>query len=48
VFEADAWQVVGLHHAGGTFQRLDGGTPPYDANEGISIRAIRDATKEVR
>lgn len=45
VFEADAWKVIGLHHAGGTYPRLDGGTPPYDANEGLSICAIRNATK---
>ena len=28
VFEEDAWEVVGLHHAGGTFDRLDGRTRP--------------------
>jgi hypothetical protein len=43
VFEAQAWRVVGLHHAGGTLERLDGTQPPYEANEGISIRAIRAA-----
>ena len=45
VFEALDWRVVALHHAGGTFERLDGTTPPYEANEGISIRAIRDAIR---
>ena len=41
VFEAEDWRAIGLHHAGGTFERLDGKQPPYDANEGISIRAIK-------
>jgi hypothetical protein len=45
VFEEDAWEVVGLHHAGGTFDRLDGGTPPYEANEGITILALKNAPK---
>jgi Trypsin-like peptidase domain/Tetratricopeptide Repeats-Sensor len=45
VFEEDAWEVVGLHHAGGTFDRLDGGTPPYEANEGISIMALKNVPK---
>jgi hypothetical protein len=45
VFEEDAWEVVGLHHAGGTFDRLDGGTPPYEANEGISILALKSVPK---
>jgi hypothetical protein len=41
VFEAEDWRAVALHHAGGTFERLDGRQPPYEANEGITIRAIR-------
>jgi len=45
VFEDTSWQVVGLHHAGGTFDRLDGGLPPYEANEGIALRSIQDATR---
>lgn len=45
VFEDDGWRVVALHHAGGRgVPRLDGaGT--YDANEGISIAAIRSAVR---
>ena len=43
VFDADNWQAVGLHHAGGTFERLDGTTPPYQANEGITVLAIKAA-----
>jgi len=45
VFDEAGWQVVGLHHAGGTFERLDGGAPPYEANEGISMRSIQAATR---
>ena len=41
VFEAEDWRVVGLHHAGGTFERLDGKQPPYEANEGIAVRALK-------
>ncbi len=48
VFEADDWRVVALHHAGGRFEQLedpplDGTPPPYDANEGITVRAIKAA-----
>jgi V8-like Glu-specific endopeptidase len=43
VFEDEGWQAVGLHHAGGTFERLDGTRPPYQANEGITVLAIRAA-----
>jgi hypothetical protein len=42
---AEAWQVIGLHHAGGVLEQLDPGQPEYEANEGIRLRAIRDATK---
>ena len=45
VFEDTAWQVVGLHHAGGLLDRLDGTPPPYEANEGIAIRALSAATQ---
>jgi hypothetical protein len=45
VFEEHAWEVVGLHHAGGVYDRLDRNPPPYEANEGISIPAIRDRTQ---
>jgi hypothetical protein len=43
VFESHGWRVVALHHAGGRgLPRLDGpGT--YDANEGITINALRRA-----
>jgi hypothetical protein len=44
VFEADAWKVVALHHAGGLLDRLDG-TDKYEANEGIVIRSIQEATR---
>ena len=47
VFEAGDWRAVALHHAGGTLERLDGTQPPYDANEGISLAAIREAIKLV-
>jgi hypothetical protein len=42
LFDAD-WRLIGIHHAGSdTMPRLDGeGT--YQANEGISIHAIREA-----
>ena len=44
VFEAKDWQVVGLHHAGGKFSCLSvKQKEPYEANEGILVRAIRDA-----
>ena len=43
VFDADGWRAVGLHHAGGTFERLDGTRPPYQANEGITMVAIKAA-----
>lgn len=37
------WRLVGLHHAGGPLPRLRGQVGTYDANEGISIAAIRQA-----
>ena len=48
VFEAEDWRVAALHHAGGRFEQLedpplDGTPPPYDANEGITVRAIKAA-----
>ncbi len=46
VFEEGAWKVIGLHHAGGWYAGLDGRTPPpYEANEGISILAVQEATR---
>lgn len=46
VFEDASWTAVGLHHAGGWYAGLDGRTlPPYEANEGISVLAIQEATR---
>ena len=46
VFEAADWRAIALHHAGGTFKRLEGKGPPYEANEGIALLAIREAIKQ--
>jgi Trypsin-like peptidase domain/Tetratricopeptide Repeats-Sensor len=46
VFEADAWKVIALHHAGGLLGRLDGVDEKYEANEGIVIRSLQEATRE--
>ena len=47
VFEDTAWRVVALHHAGGWYSGLDGNTPPpYEANEGIPVVAIQEATRK--
>ena len=44
VFESTNWEVVALHHRGGTdLQRIDGVEGTYAANEGISILAIQKA-----
>jgi Trypsin-like peptidase domain/MAP3K TRAFs-binding domain len=45
VFEHEDWRVVALHHKGsGTMRRINGeGT--YEANEGIAIQALREATR---
>ena len=46
VFEPLGWNVVALHHAGRSgMQRLDGQPGTYDANEGISILALAQATR---
>ncbi|MGB8508671.1 MAG: serine protease [Pyrinomonadaceae bacterium] len=48
VFEPVGWKVVGLHHAGmNKMERLDGVPGTYEANEGIAILAIREATKTI-
>jgi hypothetical protein len=45
VFEPDDWRVTALHHKGsGETKKLDG-TGTYEANEGISILALQQATK---
>jgi endonuclease G len=38
----DLWQLIGLHHYGGTLHRLEPGRTEetYEANEGIALRAI--------
>jgi V8-like Glu-specific endopeptidase len=44
VFEGQEWKVVALHHAGkSNMSRLDGKEGTYEANEAISIHAIRAA-----
>jgi hypothetical protein len=45
VFEDDGWRVVALHHAGGRGIARLSGDGTYDANEGISIAAIRKAAR---
>jgi len=46
VFESDDWRVVALHHGGGpALKRIDGVDGTYEANEGISIRAIQKRTQ---
>lgn len=37
------WQLIGLHHLGGPLPKLNGQPGTYDANEGISIKAIKAA-----
>lgn len=41
----DAWQLIGLHHAGGTLQKVSAKTERHEANEAFSIDAIRAATR---
>lgn len=43
VFEAKGWEVVALHHAGDRNMPKPDGSGVHDANEGISMRAIRAA-----
>lgn len=41
VFEAEAWQVLALHHSGGKgMPRLNGMGETYAANEGVALSAI--------
>jgi len=47
VFDQTCWTVVGLHHGGKINRpRLHGQVGTYEANEGISISAIRVAIQE--
>jgi V8-like Glu-specific endopeptidase len=46
VFNAE-WKLIGLHHAGGeAMTKLNGESGTYEANEGIWIKAIREAVAE--
>jgi V8-like Glu-specific endopeptidase len=45
VFEDNAWEVIGLHHAGDVYEGLDGTSPAYEANEGIAITAVQQQTR---
>lgn len=43
----DKWQIVGIHHAGGTgMPRLNGSTGTHPANEGLWLQSIRAAYAE--
>jgi hypothetical protein len=45
VFEANAWEVVALHHKGKEkMKRIDGEEGFYQANEGISIKKLQSET----
>ncbi len=47
VFDQEGWKVVALHHRGKQdMPRIDGVAGTYQANEGISIAAIKNATKD--
>lgn len=44
----DQWRLIGLHHAGRReMPMLDGSGRVYEANEGITLRAIRAALSQV-
>ena len=44
VFEENAWQVIALHHAGGTsMRRLNGRPGRCEANEGLAIHTLTAA-----
>ncbi len=46
VFDEDNWMLVALHHAGSKqMPRLRGQAGTYEANEGLSITAIREAIR---
>ena len=45
VFEANAWEVVALHHKGkDKMKRIDGQDGFYEANEGVSILKLQSET----
>jgi hypothetical protein len=46
VFNAKLWEVIALHHRGGTDQmpRLNGKDGSYGANEGLALSMIRAET----
>ncbi|MBO3273143.1 serine protease [Hymenobacter defluvii] len=37
------WELIGIHHKGGTLPKLNGQAGNYDANEGLWIQAVRSA-----
>jgi hypothetical protein len=46
VFNGNNWQVIALHHAGGSdMRRLNGSVEKWPANEGIWIQSIVEAAK---
>ncbi len=46
VFEPADWRVVALHHKGSkTLARLDDPSMKYEANEGVTVRAIQEETR---
>lgn len=42
----DQWQLIGLHHAGGTLQKITTKTEQHEANEAFTIDAIRTETRK--
>ena len=47
VFEPDGWRVTALHHKGSKLMpRIDGVAGSYEANEGIAILALQEATRK--
>jgi hypothetical protein len=45
VFEEQEWTVVALHHSGRRDMPWLDGKGTYEANEGIEIHAIQQATR---
>jgi tetratricopeptide (TPR) repeat protein len=48
VFDRDTWTVIGLHHAGVGYERLNGAGGRQDANEGIYIKSIAEAVRKAK